>query len=130
MPDKNQNSTTQPQGLYAGRPDIEEMARLIASDLNDDDSNDKHIPISLVSQIGFKFLQLFEDALIQHGDVLLQGFGSIRVDKIKAHKHYDPRTGNYFSLPETFKFDFTPHQKLRENFAKVRGVNVVHDGKD
>ena len=125
--EKNHRTTPQPLGRYMGRPDIEEMASIIANDLNDDDANDRHIPINLVSQIGFKFLQLFEDALIEHGDVLLQGFGSIRVDTIKAHRHYNPDKDEYFNVPETFKFDFTPHMKLRQNFKKARGVEVVHD---
>lgn len=120
--EKNHRTTPQPQGLYEGKPDTKEICRLVAKDIND-----PQISIKEVEQIVFKFFERAADALINDGVVSFTGFGSIHVDHIAAHEHYNPLSGEKFNVPKRYKFDFNAFQWLRQRFKDARGEEVIND---
>jgi len=60
------------------------------------------------------FLEAVEETLVKEGKLTLTGFGTFAVEKRKARKGRNPRTGDVINIPATKVVKFRPGKLLRE----------------
>jgi len=60
------------------------------------------------------FLEAVEETLVKEGKLTLTGFGTFAVEKRKARKGRNPRTGDVIKIPATKVVKFRPGKLLRE----------------
>ena len=64
------------------------------------------------------FLDSITDALVKGERVVVQGFGSFKVCKLKARVAKKPLTGELIQLPVRYKLSFNAGKELRERVNK------------